>query len=145
MGRKPTIVFDIDGVIATGSREEVYSNEAGWAYEKCVPIPSTITVIQEIYRRTTDIKGIRSLRVILFTSRWAKDQEKTEKWLKYHGVPYDELIMGKPPADLYIDDRNFPVRFEPGEYGADKLLSELEDSLNGDYADWMFDNESQDS
>jgi histidinol phosphatase-like enzyme len=32
---KKTLVLDLDGVIATGTTEEVYSDEAGWAFEKC--------------------------------------------------------------------------------------------------------------
>jgi len=31
----------------------------------------------------------------------------TMKWLETHRIPYDELILGKPVADLYIDDRSF--------------------------------------
>ena len=33
-----TIVCDIDEVIATGTKEEVYSDAAGWAFEDCIPM-----------------------------------------------------------------------------------------------------------
>jgi len=29
----------------------------------------------------------------------------TEKWLKDNRVCYDELIFGKPAADVYVDDK----------------------------------------
>lgn len=103
--RPPTIVVDIDGVIATGTREEVYSDEAGWAYEKCKPIMRTIEAL-----RALKDEGIR---IVLHTSRWQKDEEITLIWLGVHDVPFDELIMGKPSGDLYIDDRNFPAPFIP--------------------------------
>jgi hypothetical protein len=32
-------------------------------------------------------------------------RELTVKQLAEWGVPYDELVMGKPTADVYIDDR----------------------------------------
>ena len=31
----------------------------------------------------------------------------TLDWLKKHKVPYDEVIFGKPWADIYIDDNGF--------------------------------------
>ena len=31
---------------------------------------------------------------------------ETEKWLADHGVLYNELLFGKPPADKYVDDRS---------------------------------------
>jgi mannose-6-phosphate isomerase-like protein (cupin superfamily) len=36
-------------------------------------------------------------------------RELTEKQLKEWNVPYDELIMGKPRYDCYIDDKSFNV------------------------------------
>lgn len=29
------------------------------------------------------------------------------EWLKKWGIPYDELIFGKPNADIFIDDKGF--------------------------------------
>jgi capsule biosynthesis phosphatase len=29
----------------------------------------------------------------------------TEAWLLRHGVQYDRLLFGKPPSDMYIDDK----------------------------------------
>jgi hypothetical protein len=40
----------------------------------------------------------------------------TEQWLYERGIPYDQLVMGKPVADIVIDDR---------------AVSSLEEALNG--------------
>lgn len=29
----------------------------------------------------------------------------TRSWLNHHDIPFDELIFGKPYADLYVDDK----------------------------------------
>jgi len=102
----PTIVCDIDGVIADGSIEEVYSDEAGWAYEKCKPIKSMIDILVSLK------KG--GIRIILFTARLERDREITEKWLNEHKVPYDELKMNKPFGHIYIDDRGI-YPFNPSD------------------------------
>lgn len=101
----PIICFDIDGVIADGTEAEVYSDKAGWAYDKCIPIRKVISVIWELRNK--------GAYIILHTARLHSDKEKTIKWLEEHNVGYDELIMGKPYAHLYIDDRNFPIQFDP--------------------------------
>jgi uncharacterized HAD superfamily protein len=99
-------VVDIDGVIATGGKE-VYSKEAGWAYEKCVPIHEGVAMLRRFRRNGVEIK--------LHTARWESDREKTEKWLEKYDIPYDSLRMGKPSGDIYIDDRGY--RFVPGVLG----------------------------
>jgi uncharacterized HAD superfamily protein len=105
MPRPPTAVVDIDGVIATGTTEEVYSEEAGWAYEKCKPIPEGIRMLENF--RTEGIC------IVLHTARWdSDDRVATENWLAKHEVPYDELIMDKPSGDIYIDDKG--AHYQPG-------------------------------
>jgi uncharacterized HAD superfamily protein len=111
----PIICFDIDGVIAEGTIDEVYSDAAGWAYEKCTPVKSTINIIWELRNK--------GAYIILNTARPKRDYTKTVEWLFKHGVVYDELIMDKPYAHLYIDDKNFPVRFDP--HSAQNRLSIL--------------------
>ena len=40
-----------------------------------------------------------------------------EKWLKKNKVKYHELIMGKPQADYYVDDKNLSIsEFLKGEF-----------------------------
>ncbi len=105
MPRPITVVFDMDGVIAHGTRETVYSDKAGWRYDNCEPIEETIHLMHRLRQNDVYIK--------IHTARWHRDLRLTYDWLKKHGVPFDELIMGKPSADLYIDDKNFPAGYTP--------------------------------
>lgn len=99
MSRPITVVFDIDGVLADGTSEEVYSDEAGWNYSKCTPMHQGIKLLKHLKEKGS--------RIVLHTARWEKDKDVTYFWLKRHGIPFDELIMGKPGAELYIDDKGF--------------------------------------
>lgn len=99
MARPTTVAVDIDGVIATGTRETVYSSEAGWAYERCAPLMEGIIMVRKLFES--------GAKIVLYTARWEKDRGKTEVWLRQYGVPYHELRMDKPSAELYIDDRAF--------------------------------------
>lgn len=86
------IVFDIDGIVTEetkGFGEEKYMNRT--------PVNETIETIK-------DYKG-RGFKIVLHTARYKEDRNITEKWLNKHDVPYDKLILGKPQADKYIDDK----------------------------------------
>ncbi|MGD1094120.1 MAG: hypothetical protein ABSB35_19315 [Bryobacteraceae bacterium] len=48
--------------------------------------------------------------VVFWTGRSWEQYRVTKSWLDDHGFQYDELIMGKPIANLIIDDR--AQRFE---------------------------------
>jgi hypothetical protein len=93
------LVFDIDGVIATGTKEQVYSDHAGWAFERCTLVPGILTTL--LYFRN------KGYKIVLNTARWAQDLEKTDKWLRENEVPFDELRMEKPAAMLYVDDKAY--------------------------------------
>jgi len=99
----------------------------------CIDIDGTICetrVLNQDYSEVQLIPGaLESLKkfkkeghyIILYTARHMKTcnhnvgrvialQGKTlMSWLEKHEVPYDELIFGKPLADVYIDDK--AVRF----------------------------------
>jgi len=47
--------------------------------------------------------------IILNTARIWHDYNPTVEWLKKHGIKYHTLIMAKPLADFYIDDKNKSV------------------------------------
>lgn len=47
--------------------------------------------------------------IILHSSRFSEDQGKTVRWLRENGVPFDRLVLGKPCASVYIDDRSLPA------------------------------------
>ena len=104
---KRTLVIDLDGVIATGTVEEVYSEEAGWAYEKCTLIEGAKEGLEELSKK---------YKLILSTARLEVDTEKTIEWLEKHEILkyFDEVHIGKKsPAIAYIDDK--AVRFNGWE------------------------------
>jgi hypothetical protein len=96
---KAIVIFDIDGVLATGSVEDVYSDAAGWAYENCEPCLPGIQLLKELHRC--------GCQIILHSSRMEYDRVKTEMWLDAYAIPYDSLVLGKPYGDIYIDDKAF--------------------------------------
>lgn len=95
----------------------------------CIDIDGTICTLRqqnESYARVKPLPGaverIRSLRaeghyIILATSRhmatcqanvgqvMARQGKTLLDWLERHGFEYDELWLGKPHADMYIDDK----------------------------------------
>lgn len=88
-----TIMVDIDGVICTEER----------TFER--PLAQPIEGAQE---------AIAALRkaghtVVLYTGRGWPEYRATKAWLDQHGFEYDGIQMGKPIADIWIDDR--AVRF----------------------------------
>jgi uncharacterized HAD superfamily protein len=116
----PIVCFDIDGVLATGTEADVYSDKAGWAYEKCTPLKKVILLVWDLRNQ--------GVTVILHTARPKRDRKKTEQWLFENGVVYDELVMDKPFAHVYVDDRNFPTAFDPAAEGTrSALLQRLRD------------------
>lgn len=91
------IAIDLDGVIAQGVD---YTN-----YEECRVVPGTTE-----YMLSLKDAGYY---IIIYSARWEEDREVTELWLFAHGVPYNELILGKPLADIYLDDK--ALKFENWE------------------------------
>ena len=95
----------------------------------CIDIDGTICNTRsggESYADVTQIKDaaetIRALKqeghyIILYTARHMKTCNHNTgrviatqgkillEWLEKHQIPYDELLFGKPLADIYIDDK----------------------------------------
>ena len=85
------LAIDIDGVLCVEA--EPYSERE--------PVQEAIDAVRTLY--------LRGWHVTLYTGRhhvWAAD---TTDWLTRHHVPYHHLVMGKPPAKYYIDDRAINV------------------------------------
>ncbi|MFN4276624.1 MAG: hypothetical protein ACK4FJ_09995 [Ferrovibrio sp.] len=86
--------FDIDGTLCT--------NTYG-AYEKAEPWPDRIAIVNALYDQGHTIK--------LFTARGTTTgidwRAVTEAQMSRWGVRYHQLILGKPEADIFIDDRAF--------------------------------------
>ena len=91
MKKRKTYCFDIDGTICTTDCD----------YSEAKPFRGVIKHINKLFNEGQTI--------IFFTSRGSKSgkdwynftKSQIEKW----GVKYHKLILGKPQADIFIDDR----------------------------------------
>ena len=84
--------FDLDGTLCTNTEGE---------YESAVPFPERISKVNALYEEGSNIL-IYTARGTVTGIDWRK---LTEKQLSLWGVKYHELRLGKPFADVYIDDR----------------------------------------
>jgi len=93
MGKCLTFCVDVDGTLCSLTEEQ--------NYHFAKPDVAMIKAVNELYDAGHYIK--------IFTARGmasGKDfKGLTERQLKEWGVKHHELIMGKPSADYYIDDK----------------------------------------
>lgn len=86
--------FDIDGTIL--------SLVDHGDYEKALPLPGRVEHLRSLKAEGHLIK--------LYTARGSQSgqdwRERTEAQILRFAIPCDELILGKPHADLYIDDKS---------------------------------------
>ena len=99
-----TYCIDIDGVIA---QHNGICNTC--KYESSTPIKENIEKINKLYDEGNIIKYFTARGMGTYhddsqraTARW---KELTELQLRIWGCKYHHLIMGKPSADYYIDDK----------------------------------------
>ena len=89
--------FDIDGTLCT--------NTEG-AYDEAEPYPDVVARVNELFGE--------GHHIILMTARGSTTgidwRPTTEAQLKAWGVRYHELHLGKPTADIYIDDKAVNAR-----------------------------------
>jgi len=86
--RPKTFIIDLDGTLC----KIVSYTEYGSA----PPLLDRIGKVRELKKQ--------GHRIVIYTSRYEDDREITLKWLQDKDVEYDELVMGKPHGDYYIDD-----------------------------------------
>jgi histidinol phosphatase-like enzyme len=94
------IVFDLDGCLCSQVEGD---------YEQARPFPEAIAVVNRLYRDGYQI----IIHTARFMGRNRNDMhqayhdgyELTKRQLAAWGVLYHCLIMGKPPADVVVDDR----------------------------------------
>jgi capsule biosynthesis phosphatase len=121
------ICIDLDGVIC-------HLRQPGETYADVAPIPGAVESIREM-RSAGHV-------VIIHTARHMKTCEGnvgaviarigqlTLDWLARHEVEYDEIIFGKPWADVYLDDN--AMRFTSwSEISAETLPTSSERRMAG--------------
>ena len=86
--------FDIDGTLCTKTEG---------AYDCAEPFFDRIEIVNQLFLQGHTIK--------LFTARGSTTgidwRAVTERQMQGWGVMYHELILGKPEADIFIDDKAF--------------------------------------
>lgn len=103
------ICIDLDGVICCNKKE----NES---YSDLKPLPGAVKSLNQFKKY--------GHYIIIYTSRHMGTCQSNEgkivanlfylyKWLKKYKIPYDEIKIGKPRAEIYIDDRGY--RYENWE------------------------------
>lgn len=97
-----TLVFDIDGTICPNKKKDQ-------EYKDLIPYPEIVASMKE-YKA-------QGFHIVLATARnmvthggnhgllCAKTLPVLIEWLDSWGIPYDEIHMGKPYGQLYIDDK----------------------------------------
>jgi len=84
--------FDLDGTLCSTTEGD---------YEKSEPLMNRISKVNDLYEA--------GHKILIFTARGsttAIDWEKlTSKQLEKWGVKHHQLLMGKPYADFFIDDK----------------------------------------
>jgi len=98
---KEVLVVDIDGTLCS----EAYLPDWGTIpdYAKAEPFPLQIAHLNELKER---------FFIVLWTARYEADREVTEQWLKKHNVPYDRLVLGKKPYDMFIDTNSCKTPYQ---------------------------------
>lgn len=95
------IVVDIDGTIC--------ENTNGKNYVDAPPKFDVIAKVNEYHKKGYHVTIYTARGMNIYSANLEKIEYHlrpiTEAWLKRHGVLYDRLIFGKPPADMYIDDK----------------------------------------
>ena len=103
---KKRICFDLDGVIC---------NNTYGKYEKAIPFHKSITKINELF----DDGNYIIIFTSRFTTKYKNDTKKintdgynfTKKQLDDWGLKYNELILGKPEYDIFVDDKAYNYSF----------------------------------
>jgi len=84
--------FDLDGTLCTNTEGE---------YERALPFTTRISRVNKLFDEGNEIT--------IFTARGSETgidwRDLTEIQLEFWGVKYNRLILGKPFAHQYIDDR----------------------------------------
>lgn len=91
---KPTVVFDFDGVI--------HSYKSGWKGIDIIP-DEPVEGIKEAIDQIRD----HGYEIVIVSTRCADSNgmNAMKNWLEKYNIYSDRILVEKPPAVVYIDDR----------------------------------------
>lgn len=111
---KKVFCFDLDGTLCS---------QVGTNYEAAVPFTERIIHVNGLYAA--------GHRILIFTARGSSTgldhRELTASQLAAWNVHHHELILGKPAADIYVDDRG--VHSDEYSWGAPSDVGPTDSSL----------------
>ena len=83
------IIVDLDGTIC--SEEKQFSR--------------SLAKVNKGAKESLKILKAKGYTIIIYSARTWAEYELTDDWLKKNDIPFDQLILGKPQGDYWIDDR----------------------------------------
>jgi uncharacterized HAD superfamily protein len=89
MSTKKVIFVDFDGTLCT--------EEKTFERPLAAPLPGAREALERMRREGHTI--------VIWTARGWEQYRISKDWLDRHCFPYDQIIMGKPIASIFIDDR----------------------------------------
>ena len=97
---KITYVFDIDGTICTQTEGD---------YENAAPFYDRIKIVNNLYDEGHKIYFYTARGMGRFNNdgskAWPEFYTLTVQQLKDWGVKFNQVMLGKPAGDVYIDDK----------------------------------------
>lgn len=105
------IVIDLDGTILEERNEQERA--------KARPLAGAVEAVNALYEMGHTI--------VIYTARTYRELELTVNQLKRFGVRYHHLVLGKPTADIFVDDR--AVSFSDWATVWDGLLATVEQKM----------------
>jgi len=96
-----TIAIDLDGTISEESYEDYIKLGAKKYVKSRKPFAGVVATINELYSK--------QVKIIFYTARDENLRSLTEQWLKKHNIQHHQLLMNRPKADIYLNDRAFPL------------------------------------
>ena len=94
--------FDLDGTLCE-------TRKLGQEYRDVAPIEDMCALIRRLYEEGHYIIIYTARNMVTYAGNIgeivANQVPVIIEWCKVHNIPYHELIVGKPHADFFIDDK----------------------------------------
>lgn len=101
----PCYIFDIDGTIALVHDRSPYDHSKVY---NDIPNEPIVNILSAIYQTNT--------KIVLLSGRDSVCREETERWLRHHNIPYNELYMraeGDRRKDSIVKEELYRRHVEP--------------------------------
>jgi capsule biosynthesis phosphatase len=118
---KKCLVIDVDNTICTAA-----DPAKPYDYINAIPIWLAIHQIRQFHKR--------GIFIIFNTARYFREchgdikqiyehgYDELKRWLDYYEVPYNLIVLGKPSATYYLDDKAFHIKDETSWEELDAII-----------------------